>query len=73
MEENWIQFRKKNSANLSSKTLSGATPPSVFVGQYGYPKVKVGPMLPPLHGDTTILDKPEIWLGKSIEEIVNYR
>jgi len=30
-------------------------------------------MVPPLHGDTTILDKPEMWLGKSIEEIVNYR
>ena len=73
LEENWIQFCKKNSAKLSSKTLSGATPPSVFVGRYGYPKVKVGPMLPPLHGDTTILDKPEMWLGKSIEEIVNYR
>jgi DNA repair protein NreA len=73
LEENWIQFCKINSANLSSKTLSGATPPSVFVGRYGYPKVKVGPMLPPLHGDTTILDKPEMWLGKSIEEIVNYR
>lgn len=73
LEENWIQFSKKNSAKLSSKTLSGATPPSVFVGRYGYPKVKVGPMLPPFHGDTTILDKPEMWLDKSIEEIVNYR
>ena len=30
-------------------------------------------MVPPLHGDTTILDKPEMWLGKTIEEIVNYR
>ena len=30
-------------------------------------------MVPPLHGDTTILDKPEMWLGKSIEEIINYR
>jgi hypothetical protein len=30
-------------------------------------------MVPPLHGDTTILDMPEMWLGKSIEEIVNYR
>ncbi len=30
-------------------------------------------MVPPLHGDTTILDKPEMWLGKSIEDIVNYR
>jgi len=30
-------------------------------------------MLPPLHGDTTILDLPEKWIGKSLEEIVNYR
>ena len=30
-------------------------------------------MVPPLHGDTTVLDKPEMWLGKSIEEIVEYR
>jgi hypothetical protein len=73
IEENWIQFLKANSAKLSSESLSGATPPSVFVGRYGYPKVKLGPMVPPLHGDTRILDNPELWLGKSIEEIVNYR
>ena len=30
-------------------------------------------MVPPVHGDTTILDMPEMWLGKSLEEIVNYR
>ena len=30
-------------------------------------------MLPPIHGDTTLLDTPEKWLGKSLEEIVNYR
>lgn len=73
LERNWIQFLNDNSAKLSLKTLSGATPPSVFVGRYGYPKVKAGPMMPPIHGDTTILDKPEMWLGKSLEEIVNYR
>jgi DNA repair protein NreA len=73
LEKNWIQFLNHNCARLSLKTLSGATPPSVFVGSYGYPKVEVGPMVPPLHGDTTILDKPEMWLGKSIEEIVEYR
>ena len=73
LEENWIQFLNANSSKLSSEILSGATPPSVFVGRYGYPRVKVGPMVPPLHGDTTILDKPEMWLGKSIEDIVNYR
>ena len=73
LEENWIKFLNTNSAKLSLKTFAGATPPSVFVGRYGYPKVKIGPMVPPFHGDTTILDRPEIWLGKSIEEIVNYR
>ncbi len=73
LEDNWISFLNTNSAKLTSVTLAGATPPSVFVGRYGYPKVKVGPMVPPTHGDTTILDKPEMWLGKSIEDIVNYR
>jgi hypothetical protein len=73
LEDNWVQFLRTNSAKLASETLSGATPPSVFIGRYGYPKVKVGPLVPPFHGDTTILDKPEMWLGKSLEDIVNYR
>ena len=71
LEDNWIRFLNTNSAKLTSVTLAGATPPSVFVGRFGYPKVKVGPMVPPIHGDTTILDKPEMCLGKSIEDIVN--
>lgn len=73
LEDNWIQFLSTNSAKLASETLSGATPPSVFIGRYGYPKVKVGPMVSPFHGDTTILDKPEMWLGKSLQDIVQYR
>jgi len=74
LEENWIHFLNANSTRLTLETLSGATPPSVFVGRYGYPKkVKVGPMIPPIHGNTAILDMPEMWLGKTIEEIVNYR
>jgi hypothetical protein len=73
LENSWIQFLNSNAPKLMVKNLSGASPPSVFVGQYGYPKVKVGPMIPPLHGDTTILDSPEKWIGKNIEEIANYR
>src|SRR5262245_38217625 len=30
-------------------------------------------MIPPFHGDTTVLDRPEMWLGKNLEDIVNYR
>ena len=73
LEENWIQFIKANSAKLSLSTIDGSSPPSIFVGRYGYPKVRIGPMIPPLHGDTTILDRTELWTGKSIEEIANYR
>jgi hypothetical protein len=73
LEIRWIQFLNSNAPKLASKSLSGASPPAVFVGQHGYPKVRVGPMLPPVHGDTTILDSPERWAGKSIEEIANYR
>ncbi|HEY3525767.1 MAG TPA: hypothetical protein VGK47_06200 [Nitrososphaeraceae archaeon] len=62
-----------NSTRFSQDSIEGATPPSIFVGRHGYPKVKLGPMVPPMHGDTTILDKPEMWSGKSIEEIVCYR
>lgn len=53
--------------------LSGSSPPGVFVGRYGYPKVDIGPLVPPFHGDTSELDMPEKWIGKDIDEIVNTR
>ena len=58
---------------FSSDTVSGTSPPSVFVGSYNYPKVFVGPMVPPIHGDTSLLDNPEKWKGRSLEEIINFR
>ena len=73
IESNWREYLSRYGNLFSSNFISGSSPPSVFVGSYGYPKVSVGPMLPPIHGDTTILDSPEDWLGKSLEEIVNYR
>ena len=30
-------------------------------------------MIPPIHGETPIFDKPEMWLGKTLEEIIGYR
>ena len=73
LEQNWIRYLKENSAQLRLDHIDGASPPAIFVGRYGYPKVRVGPMIPPLHGNTAILDRPELWLGKSIEEIANFR
>ena len=73
IESNWQQYLRKYGNLFSSKEVQGSSPPSVFVGTYGYPKVSVGPMLPPVHGETSILDTPEKWIGKSLEDIVNFR
>ena len=73
LEQNWLQYLMANSAKLLMDTLDGASPPSVFVGRYGYPKVRIGPMIPPAHGDTAIMDRTEMWVGKSLEEIVGFR
>jgi len=53
--------------------VEGSSPPAIFVGRYGYPKVLVGPMVPPFHGDTSLMDFPELWLGEAFEKIVEYR
>ncbi len=53
--------------------LFGSSPPGVFVGRYGYPKIDVGPLVPPVLGDTTLMDTPEMWVGRSIEDIVDFR
>src|SRR5213596_3632959 len=58
---------------FDTKSVVGSSPPGVFVGRFGYPKVFVGPMVPPVSGDTTILDTPEWWMGKGFDEIVDYR
>ncbi len=69
----WHENLSKYGNLFSSDSISGSSPPSVFVGSYNYPKVFVGPMVPPVHGDTSLLDNPEKWAGKSLEEIVNFR
>ena len=73
IENNWQEYLSKYGNLFRSDSISGSSPPSIFVGSYGYPKVGVGPMLPPIHGDTTLLDSPELWLGKTLEDIVNFR
>ncbi len=58
---------------INSLDLSGASPPGIFVGRAGYPKVFVGPLVPPVHGDTLLLDTPEMWNGLGIGNIVSFR
>ncbi len=53
--------------------MEGASPPGVFVGRIGYPYVYAGPLVPPVHEDTRLFDLPELWFGKSMDEIVGFR
>ncbi len=66
----WFTDRK----DLRSTDLFGASPPSAFVGSWGYPRVFVGPLVPPLRDqDTSILDASESWLEYDLAEILRFR
>ena len=58
---------------VNSKDIAGCSPPSVFVGRFGYPKVDIGPLLPQEFGDTSLLDLPERWVGRTQGAIVDMR
>ncbi len=69
----WHEQLSRNHVTSRVDSVSGSSPPSVFVGSYGYPKVAVGPLVPPVHGDTRIFDAPEHWKTTSLEQIIKYR
>ncbi len=54
---------------------SGSSPPEIFVGRIGYPKVNTGILSPQEHGNTQDMSMSEIWHEKrlTIKEILNYR
>jgi len=70
-----IKYHSKEKINplINKLNIGGSSPPSIFIGRYGYPKITIGPMIPPLMGDTSIIDTPELWLNKSIDDIVDFR
>lgn len=54
-------------------SVSGDSPPSIFVGHYGYPKVRIGPALPTRRGDTEIYERPDLWGKMTIDDIAKMR
>ena len=70
-----VKYHAKNriASSFNSLKLAGSSPPSVFIGRVGYPKVSIGPMIPPIMGDTSHIDTPEQWLTQSIDDIVDFR
>jgi len=70
-----VKFHSRDKVRQLVDTLriGGSSPPSVFIGRFGYPKVSIGPMIPPVMGDTSLIDTPELWLDRSIDDIVDFR
>lgn len=64
-------IKVKNRVN--SDHLVGSSPPGIFVGRVGYPYVYAGPLVPPMLGDTSLYDIPELWHGRTFEEIISFR
>src|SRR2546426_2336645 len=58
---------------LASANLFGASPPSAFVGSYGYPKVLAGPLVPPVLEDTSLMDASEQWVDQDLWDILRFR
>ncbi|MBS1263540.1 MAG: DNA repair protein NreB [Methanonatronarchaeales archaeon] len=54
--------------------LFGPSPPAVFVGRRGYPRVNVGPMVSlPGTEEPGMLDSTESWFGRSMDEVIGMR
>lgn len=59
---------------VTGNALDGSSPPSVFVGNQGYPKVLAGPLIPPWRGqDTSLMERPDLWLNKTLDQILSIR
>jgi len=58
---------------VTSNQMVGSSPPGIFVGRIGYPYVYAGPLVPPVIGDTSLFDFPEQWLGRTADEIIEFR
>jgi DNA repair protein NreA len=70
-----VKFYSKEKVKplINTLKIGGSSPPSVFIGRIGYPKVSIGPLIPPVMGDTSLIDTPELWLDKTIDDIVDFR
>ena len=52
----------------------GPSPPGIFIGRFGYPKVRIGPMAAIGSESIEIIDEPDSWrTNMSMEDIVNFR
>jgi len=63
-----------SSTEISGTSFWGSSPPSIFVGRYGYPKVNIGPVLPPVRAfKPERLEESRYWHDMNIEDIITMR
>ena len=55
------------------EVLEAPSPPSIFVGRVGYPRVRVAPAVVAEDGQADLYDYPERWLSLSLDEILRMR
>lgn len=70
-----ILAKFKNMQPKVKTEFSGSTPPEVFVGRFGYPRVFTGILAPEEYGDTSHLGMPEQWYAEKADilKIISYR
>ncbi|MEK6957457.1 MAG: hypothetical protein AABW99_00545 [archaeon] len=60
--------------SVQKRELQSESPPGVFVGWYGYPKITLSPMAPALSPkDSWMTDDTDKWFGLSSEKIIEFR
>lgn len=70
----YAQKAFKANRDLAKTNFLGDSPPAIFTGQWGYPKVSIGPLVPVTSSkDYGVMDAPELWVKKSLDEILQYR
>lgn len=68
-----FSFDRKQIKRVES--FSGSSPPEIFIGRFGYPRVNIGILSPQEYGDTQFLASYELWHKQrlSIPEIQDLR
>ncbi len=60
---------------MTSNEIFGSSPPSVMIGEFAYPKINAGILLPPETGNTALFDAPKTWYQNrmSLEDVFQLR
>jgi hypothetical protein len=53
--------------------VTGSSPPEIFVGEYGYPKVSIGPVISVEYRNAAELNSPSRWVSLSVEDLIRIR